>query len=171
MDKYLNDEAIKIIEGTSTGYEEDNSKLTDTHIDAYIKLVPECSQFNIRTPLYPQVPEKIAPIDLDKPHIQILFSGPSTSGHWSCMYYNQKKLHVYDSLNSKFLYTEHKVFLNRLFPNKDGLHRAFENVIMQRNNYDCGVFAIVFALIYNTYPCLLNFKTKKEMRKHLVGIC
>ena len=75
--KYLNDDAIKIIEGTSCGYEKDNSKLTDTHIDAYIKLVSECSQFRIQSPLYLQVPERIVPIDLDKPYIQILFSGPS----------------------------------------------------------------------------------------------
>ena len=119
--------------------------ITDIHIEAYIKLVSECSQFNIQTPLYLQVPEKIAPIDLDKSHIQILFSCPLTSEHWICMYYNQKKLHIYDSLNSKFLYTGHKVFLNRLFPNEDGLNIAFENVTIQRNYYDCRIFAIASA--------------------------
>ena len=109
--KYSNDDPIKIIKETSTSYEKDNSKLTDTHIDADIKLVPEFSQFRIRSQLYLQIPERILPIDLDKTYIQILFSGPSASGHWICLFYNQKKVHIYDSLNSKFLYTEHKVFL------------------------------------------------------------
>ena len=142
--KYLNDDAI--IEGTSCGYEKDNSKLTDTHIDAYIKLVSECSQFRIQSPLYLQ--ERIVPINLNKTYIRILFSGPSASGHWICMFYNQKKAHIYDSLNSKFLCTEHKVFLNRLFPDKNGLQITFEN-------------AFAFALIHNICPCLLNFKTKE----------
>ena len=132
--KYINDDAIKIIEGTICGYEKDYSKLPDTHIDAYIKLVSE--SLNLESPLYLQVPERIVPIDLDKPYIQILFSGPSASGHWICMFNNQKRVHIYDSLNSKFLYTEHKVFLNRLFTDKNGLQIIFENVTMQRNYYN-----------------------------------
>ena len=31
-EKYLNDDAMEIIEGTSTDYEKDNSKLTDIYI-------------------------------------------------------------------------------------------------------------------------------------------
>ena len=86
----------------------------------------ECSQFRIQSPLYLQVLERIVPIDLDKPYVRIIFSGPLPSGHWICMFYNQKKLHIYDSLNSKFLCTEHKVFLNRLFPDKNGLQITFD---------------------------------------------
>ena len=70
----------------------------------------ECSQFKIQSPLYLQAPERIVPIDLDKPYNQILVSGLLASGHWICMSYNQKKVHIYDSRNSKFLYTEQSIF-------------------------------------------------------------
>ena len=164
--KYLNEDEIKIIEGTDIEYEKDNSRLTDKHMDAFIKLVSKCSPFNIQSPLYLQVPENITPIDLNRSYIQLLFSGPSSSGHWICMFYNNKTLHIYDSLNNNDLYAEHKVFLNRLFPNKNGLRIVFEKVTMQNNNYDCGVFTIA-SLIFNICPCLLNFKLH-EMLKHLV---
>ena len=78
------------------------------------------------------------------------------------MFYKQEKFHIHESLNSKFLYTQHKAFLNRLFLNKDSLQIVFENVKMQRNYYNWGVLAIAFATTFIFYicPCLLNFKTK-----------
>ena len=57
--KYLNEDEIKIIEGTDIEYEKYNSRLTDKHMDAFIRLVSKCSLFNIQSPLYLQVPENI----------------------------------------------------------------------------------------------------------------
>ena len=75
------------------------------------------------------------------------------------MYYNNNVLHIYDSVNVKCLKDEHKVFIKKLFPNISDLMITFEIVPSQQNCYDCGVFAIAFAvsILFNVCPCRLRY--------------
>ena len=79
-------------------------------------------------------------------YIKLLFSGNSDKGRWICMYYSNNIIHIYDSLNVKCLKGEDKVFINRLFPNNPELKITFETVQSQTNSYNCGIFAIAFAI-------------------------
>lgn len=122
-------------------------------------------------PILLQMPYNIQPVRLDQKYIQILFSGNENFGHWICIFYNENVIHVYDSSNNKGLHDDHKIYLNRLFPNAKNLKIVFEEVQNQGNNYDCGVFAIAFAtaLLNNQCPCTIRFE-RHEMRNHLLTL-
>ena len=97
MDQFnLNENNYKIIEGINN-YSEDNSRLTSDYIQAYIKLLPTHSEYSMQSSLLLQNPMGIEPIDLNEKTIQLLYSGTSDSGYWICVYYENYKLHVYDS--------------------------------------------------------------------------
>ena len=110
-------------------------------------------------------------ICLESKTIQVLFSGGTNYGHWICIYYRNSTIHVFDSLNKLTLDMNHKIFLNRMFPNKNNIRIIFETVSQQINGYDCGVFAIAFAtsLAFNICPCTLKYNIL-QLRAHLCNM-
>ncbi|OXU17575.1 hypothetical protein TSAR_015488, partial [Trichomalopsis sarcophagae] len=138
--------------------------LNDIHILEFNQILRSCSSFDMQSPLLVQKPFNINPIPIDSEYFQILFSGNFKKDHWICMYYKDNIIHIYDSLNVGFLHDEHKVYINRLFPNNSNLKIIFEQVQSQTNNYDCGIFSIAFiASILFNYDIPL-------MRLHLLNI-
>ena len=87
------------------------------------------------------------------------------------MYYINKIIHIYDSLNVKCLKEDDKVFINRLFPNNPELKITSETVQSQTNSYNWEIFAIAFAIfiLFNICPCSLSFDIS-QMRLHLLKI-
>ena len=87
------------------------------------------------------------------------------------MYYENYKLHIYDSLNFNNIHTNHKIFLNCMLPIKTNINLIYETVHHQNNVYDCGVFSIAFAtsFIFSQCPCSVTYE-KKLMRKHLIAM-
>ena len=149
--------------GLCTG---DESMLNDEHILEFNNILKNCSSFNIQSPLLDQKPYIIS-VPIDCEYIQLLFLGNSENGHWICMYYSNNIIHIYDSLNVKCVKEEHKVFINRLFPNNPELKITFETVQSETNSYDCRIFAIAFAIsiLFNIWPCCLSFDIS-QMRIH-----
>lgn len=149
----------------------DASMLNDIHMSEFNEILKSYSFFNMQSPLLIQKPCNIQPVAIDNEYIQLLFSGNSEKGHWICMYYNNKTIHIYDSLNARCLQNEHKIFINRLFPNNSDLKITFETVQSQNNTYDCGIFAIAFvvSILFNICPCSLSFDIF-QMRPHLLKI-
>ena len=96
--------------GSCTG---DESMLNE-HILEFNNILKNCSTFNMQSS-----------------------SGNSEKDHWICMYYSNKIIHIYDSLNVKYLKEEDTVFINRLFPNNPELKITFETVQSETNSYDC----------------------------------
>ena len=133
MDQFnLNQNHYEIIEGIGD-FSEDNSRLTSDHIEAFIKLVSIYSDYRIQSSLLLQNPTSIQPIDMNTKSIQLLYSGESDSGHWICVYYENYKLHIYDSLNFNNIHTDHKIFLNRMLPIKTNINLIYEKVHHQKH--------------------------------------
>lgn len=166
----LTDEEKKIIIGQGD-YSGQKSMLIDEHILKFNQIIKHYTNFSMQDTILIQRPWNINPVPLDSEYLQILFSGDTNFGHWICIYYKNGVIHVYDSMMTKFLNNDQKIYLNRLFPNNRNLKIAFENVQRQNNPYDCGVFAIAFAIsiIYNVCPCGLSFDINK-MRSHLLSL-
>ena len=145
--------------------------LNDEHILEFNNIFKNCSSFNMQSSLLVQKPYNIISTPINSEYIQLLFSGNSEKGHWVCMYYSNNIIHIYDSLNAKCVKEEDKVFINRLFPNNPELKITFETVQSQTNSYDCGIFAIAFAIsiLFNICPCSLSFDIT-QMRLHLLKI-
>ena len=82
-------------------------------------------------------------------HIQILPSRQTKELneilHWVTFYFDKGILRVYDSRNFKWITHEQTLYLNRLFP--QGFKITYCNVDEQKNNQDCGVYAIASTLI------------------------
>lgn len=106
-------------------------------------------------------------------HIEILHSGSTYDGHWVCCYYNTKQIIIYDSLNSKKLHADHDIYIKKLFPfhNFENEPIQFPTVQGQPNGYDCGVFAIAFAvsILYELRPETIRYK-HSFMRQHLIDM-
>lgn len=94
--------------------------LNDNHIYEFQKLLKRTSNngFNVQSTLYVHILDFITPIDKNKKHIQILFSGSEDRGHWICSYYDKIWLYIYDSLNRGFLVEDEIEYLLRLYPFK-----------------------------------------------------
>ena len=102
--------------------------------------------------------------------IQVLFSGPRDSGHWICIYFIDSKIFIYDSLRLG-LNSEHKAFINRMFPDNEELVIVQEKIQLQEKLYNCGVFAIanIVSILFGVCPCSIKYK-ESEMRGHLKKI-
>lgn len=75
-----------------------------------------------------------------------------------------KTIYIYDSLNSKLLYTHHQIYLEKLyrFYFHERQQIRFPTVQLQPNNNDCGVFAIAFAVSF------FSLQPDKVMYNHLL---
>lgn len=141
--------------------------LTDMHMFQFMKLIP---QFNMQETIFLQNLFNIEPVRNNEIFIQILFCGSSEIGHWICVWYDGEILHVYDSLNG-VLNDDHKKYLHCLLPNKINLKIVYEKVQIQKRTFNCGLFAIAFAISItkNICPCSIEFEETK-MRDHLLKI-
>lgn len=128
-----------------------NSMLNDNHMLEFNRILSSYTNFSMQSSLFLQRPENIIPISLRNESIQILFSGNAKFGHWICIYYNENVIQVFDSMNTSTLSDDHKICINRLFPDNTNLKIVFEKVQQQNNFYNCGLFTIAFAvsLIFN----------------------
>lgn len=128
--------------------------LDDEIIDTFQNILAyqTANRFSPQSSLRWQLPQLIQPHPQGQENIQILFGGISSLdtvhnqiGHWKCSYYDGKgTVHIYDSLNSKFLDNINNIYLSKLynFPTKV----EFDNVQQQHDAIICGVYAIAFAV-------------------------
>lgn len=166
----LNTEDLLILNGVGN-YSNENSQLNDNHILEFNNILKIYTRFNMQSTINFQRLSNIQSINRNNEYLQILFSGNNSNGHWICLYYNDNIIHIYDSINKKDLDDDHKIVINRLFPNKNNLRITFEQVQNQTNSYDCGIFAIAFAvaIVFNICPCSVEFDISK-MRQHLYSM-
>ena len=131
--------------------DDNESMLTDDHMYYFQNLI---INFNMQNTNFKELIYNIERNPPGRLFIQILFSGPNNAGHWICVWYDGRALHVYDSLNGKLNY-DHKKYINRLLPNIENIPTIYEIVQIQSKSFDCGVFAIVFAtcITKNICPC------------------
>ena len=156
--------------------------LTDDHIEYFHKLLEANSNYKPRDTWRVQLPNTIQPVPENQDHIQILHQsdkiGTNAGGHWVCSFYKhvERRVYIYDSLNSSKLHSHHKIFLDKLYPffNKhdgaiDEEFIEFPRVQTQPNGRDCGVFAIAFAvsLLFKILPDKVTY-THALMRQHLI---
>ena len=99
-------------------------------------------------------------------HIQILPSRQTKELneilHWVTFYFDKGILRVYDSRNFKWITHEQTLYLNRLFP--QGFKITYCNVDEQKNNQDCGVYAIASTLI--NFPGIFTILMWENSRKN-----
>lgn len=140
------------------------SMLNDLHIFEFAKFIPH---LNIQPTIFLSSLNNIVPFQINEEFIQILFRGPNDSGHWICVWYDKHILRIYDSLNEG-LHHDHKLYINRLFPNSDNIKIVYKKVQIQHQSYNCGLFAIAFAtcIAFGICPCNVKFDEFK-MRNHL----
>lgn len=144
------------------------SMLTDVHIDRFSSLIPE---MHMQTPLLTQFLNEINRVDEE--FVQILFTTLSRTkeslvGHWTCVWYHQGVLHVFDSLGWN-LHEDHLKYLARILPDVDILEVFKEKVQLQSQGYNCGPFSIVFSIsvMCGICPCNLNFD-ESQLRNYLI---
>jgi len=148
--------------------------LEDVHIDYFGLLLKSCSEYQPRETWRIQCPDTIEFVCKDQKHIQILYNCSdiitNENGHWVCSYYDTKVIYIYDSLNLKRLHAYHKIYLENLYPfySFDKKPIRFPTVQNQSNAYDCGVFAIAFAvsLLFGLRPDTVMYD-HALMRQHL----
>lgn len=78
----LTEDEYKIIVGNSENAIE--KMLNDQHMYKFSEIIRENTQFRIQSTLYIQSPEFIVPIPINEEYIQIMYSGNSELGHWTC---------------------------------------------------------------------------------------
>ena len=152
----------------------ENNWLEDIHIDRFRSLLKSCSQYRPCETWKIQYPDMIESVCEDQKHIQILHScsdmTTNKNGHWVCSYYDTRTIYIYDSLNLKRLHAHHKIYLKKLYPfySFDKKPVRFPTVQNQSNAYDCGVFAIAFAvsLLFGLQPDKVMYD-HTIMRQHL----
>lgn len=110
--------------------------LNDEHIEEFMKLI---LQFNMQTPLLRQILSQIHERNVEDQFIQILHNGSYDAGHWICIWYDKKIIHVYDSMNFG-LVDDHLEFINRLFPQMTSINVVIEKVQTQQKQFNCGLF-------------------------------
>ena len=140
------------------------SMLTDLHMHKFMELVPN---LHMQSTLLLQSLINIEQNPSGRQFVQILFRGPINLGHWICVWYNGDVLHIFDSLNEG-LQDDHKKYISRLFSNSDMLNIVYEIVQIQKQPYNCGLFAIAFAtsIAFGICPCNVIFE-ENLMRIHL----
>ncbi|OXU18701.1 hypothetical protein TSAR_001765 [Trichomalopsis sarcophagae] len=163
----LSHEDQLIVKGTGQ-FSGVRSKLNDNHIFEFNNILKSYTSFNMQCTVTMQRLSNIRQADLNRQFIQTLFSGSSNNGHWICIFYDNKVIHVYYSINKRNLDGDNLITINRMFPNKEHLRITFETVQYQTNSNDCGLFAISFAvaIVFNVCPCNILFDINK-MREHL----
>ncbi|KAG8237443.1 hypothetical protein J437_LFUL016255 [Ladona fulva] len=105
------------------------------------------------------------------PHIQILPSSATDRvTHWICTYFDGNVIHVYDSLPSVGGLTSEQInFLRKLFPHQPRV--IYEQPQQQQNAYDCGVFAIAFAVsVANGLNPVSQNVCTRLLRPHMITI-
>ncbi|KAL7295127.1 hypothetical protein TKK_0011594 [Trichogramma kaykai] len=138
----------------------DGSKLQDIHVDKILFMINKLTNNEFRSTLLAQNLDRIEMVPRNKTHIQIIHSCNDNckkciGGHWVCLYFNTKEFFVYDSYRSldeeeknkkKELNKAQKLFVKKLFPYIDEYPPVrYPRVQKQKNDNDCGVFAIAFA--------------------------
>lgn len=98
--------------------------LNDLHIDEFAKMIPS---MRMQPTIFLQMLNNVENRSSNEEFVQILFSGRSDEGHWICMWYDTRILHVYDSIGAG-LHDDHLRYLNRIFPQKDYLEVVNEKV-------------------------------------------
>ena len=149
-----------------SGFEEEGM-LNDLHMSRFMQMMPS---INMQCTLFLNILQFINQNVDNNEFIQILFRGPNNTGHWIYIWYDTIVIRVYDSLN-ECLHDDHKKYINRLFPNHQSLNVIYETVQLQQQPYNCGLFAIAFAISISNgiCPCNLIFDETK-MRDHLINI-
>ena len=146
--------------------------LEDLHMSIFLKLLKEKANNNLRPPFLRHCLEQITPVRSDHDHIQILHR----PDHWTCSYYDTKKIYIYDSQLSSvnLLHADQKNFLEKLYPhmhvNKQSV--VFPKVQQQKSlSFDCGVFPndYVVSLAYGIPPENIHYENN-ILRAHLLKI-
>lgn len=139
--------------------------LDDIHIHEFQKILERESKLilSMQSTLLLQTPDLIKAIKVGEKHIQILFNGSKTAGHWICSYYDGQMVYIYDSLNTGRLNQDQFSYLSRLYPFKPPV--VFATVQQQPyGSNDCGVFSIAFAtsIFFNELPNTLDYVIVNE---------
>lgn len=145
-----------------------NNVLEDDVVRAFHEKLSRHTSFRPREVGLFGFPERIEPVPPNESHLQIIYDGDVGSiGHWSCIYYINGILRVYDSLYNCLKPTQ-KTYINALFPYLAEFNIQFPSVQRQPNAIDCGLYAIAFAtsLALKMHPSLHNY-VPEMMRAHL----
>lgn len=149
--------------------------LSNLDIDYFGRLMPLTCVFDKPQETIPFY-RPIRSIDKGRKNIQILFNRNIgyQIGHWICTYYDGVKLHVYDSLKQRRLHADHIRYLKMLYPYIDledegNGEVAYEEVMPQDNDFDCGVYSIAYAtsVVFGRDPKEEEYD-RSQMRAHLV---
>lgn len=146
-----------------------NNYIEDDVVRAFHEKLLRCTSFRPRELELFQHPELIEPVPKNETHLQVIYDGDvGLVGHWSCIYYINGILRVYDSLVG-VLGKSQKIYVKALFPYLSESCIQFPSVQRQPNTIDCGLFAIAFAtsLALKTNPSQFNY-VPEMMRPHLL---
>ncbi|XP_076545845.1 uncharacterized protein LOC117609781 [Osmia lignaria lignaria] len=149
------------------------SKLNDELLDRFLRVVRETAPFETQSVLYLQFTKFIKPCCSDK-SVQII--GGNCSDHWRSIYFDGRKLHVYDSLPGSAydkLVEEEKKYIALRFPHIRKNDILFERVQAQPDCYSCGVYAAAYitTIILGGNPCSENYSHDiQRLRCHFVNI-
>lgn len=124
--------------------------LEDYHIDAFISIANDNSQYDMITVLTVQIPELYTrrPGEDLNDDLQILFDGsggPDCIGHFFCIHYraNEHTVYFYDSLHIKMLTARLQRVVDIRYP---GCAVEFvKPKTLQPDGFSCGVFAAAYA--------------------------
>ena len=123
-----------------TGY------LENSHMDLFAEILNYHTSFRMQSVVNVYFPENIKQISFHQRNLQILYSNSpgSSIGHWICTYYDGQRNHIYDSINAMILNKDQELYLHRLY--SKSTKNVFHRVQQQLNSFDCGLFAIAFAV-------------------------
>ena len=138
--------------------------LNDDHMSVLMNLIPT---LNMQDTIFFQALFNIQPVNVNNHVVQILFSGHIKAGHWICVWFDGSCLRVYDSLGNE-LNIDHKRYLYLMFPHLLEFPVRYEKVQRQKMTYNCGLFAICFAVSihFGVCPCNIIFD-EIQMRNHV----
>lgn len=120
-------------------------KVTNLDMDAFGKLLKHYTPYgplNSAERLLKVRNFKIKPIDYNRDNVQCVFD----RGHWICCYFDSKnrKLHIYDSLNKRFLSLTHRNSLMAIYDGHvdDIVHHIVDG---NENIAESGIYAMAYA--------------------------
>src|SRR5277367_426181 len=105
---------LQMVKDITTG-----TYLGDDHMNKFGQILSSKTDFRPRDVLLIQLLDAIEPVSPTSPHIQLLSGTIKQVGeitHWICTFYDGAVIHVYDSLNNRYLSPVQHEFLRRLFP-------------------------------------------------------
>jgi len=145
--------------------------LEDIQIDFFHQILRSASSFRPQSTLLIQAPFRIIPIRQNVAHLHVLHRRVANCkiGHYVCIYYDGSVVWIYDSINCTIFHPDLKTYIDQLFPHHPSI--VFVKVQQQNNGFDCGVFAIAFAIavFLGQNPEILQFDCS-QMRNHLFTI-